>query len=57
MLRHDSAAMTLDVYADLFDSYPASVAETVAKMWQRLGYRAFDARKRHLAAHTGVSVI
>lgn len=33
MLGHASAAMTLDVYADLFDSDLATVADTVAKMW------------------------
>ena len=27
--------MTLDVYADLFDSDLSSVAETVGKMWAR----------------------
>lgn len=35
MLGHASAAMTLDVYADLFDSDLASVAENVAKLWPR----------------------
>jgi integrase len=35
MLGHASAAMTLDVYAELFDSDLASVAENVAKMWPR----------------------
>jgi hypothetical protein len=30
-----SAAMTLDVYADLFDSDLTSVAESVGKMWAR----------------------
>jgi len=35
MLGHASAAMTLDVYADLFDSDLTSVAENVAKMWPR----------------------
>jgi integrase len=35
MLGHASAAMTLDVYADLFESDLASVAEKVAKMWPR----------------------
>ena len=35
MLGHASAAMTLDVYADLFDSDLSSVAESVAKMWPR----------------------
>jgi integrase len=33
MLGHASAAMTLDVYADLFESDLESVAENVAKMW------------------------
>jgi integrase len=33
MLGHASAAMTLDVYADLFDSDLGAVAEGVAKMW------------------------
>jgi integrase len=35
MLGHASAAMTLDVYADLFDSDLDSVAESVAKLWPR----------------------
>ena len=35
MLGHASAAMTLDVYADLFDSDLDAVAESVAKMWPR----------------------
>ena len=35
MLGHASAAMTLDVYADLFDSDLAAVAESVSKMWPR----------------------
>jgi integrase len=35
MLGQASAAMTLDVYADLFDSDLESVAENVAKMWPR----------------------
>jgi integrase len=33
MLGHASAAMTLDVYADLFESDLDAVAENVAKMW------------------------
>jgi integrase len=37
MLGHASAAMTLDGYADLFDSDLDSVAENVAKMWPRAG--------------------
>jgi integrase len=36
MLGHASAAMTLDVYADLFDSDLSSVAESVGKMWARM---------------------
>ncbi len=35
MLGHASAAMTLDVYADLFDADLDSVADRVAKMWPR----------------------
>lgn len=35
MLGHSSAAMTLDVYADLFDSDLTSAAESVGKMWAR----------------------
>ncbi len=39
MLGHASAAMTLDVYADLFDDDLTAVAdklsETVGKMWAR----------------------
>jgi integrase len=35
MLKHASAAMTLDVYAALFDSDLDSVAESVFKMWSR----------------------
>jgi len=33
MLGHASAAMTLDVYADLFESDLDAVAENVGKMW------------------------
>lgn len=33
MLGHASAAMTLDVYADLFESDVDAVAENVGKMW------------------------
>jgi hypothetical protein len=35
MLGHASAAMTLDVYADLFESDLDSVAENVGKFWAR----------------------
>lgn len=35
MLGHASAAMTLDVYAELFDSDLDSVAERVSKMCPR----------------------
>jgi integrase len=35
MVGHASAAMTLDVYADLFDSDLDVVAVTVSKMWPR----------------------
>jgi len=58
MLGHASAAMTLDVYADLFDSDLESVAETVAKMWPRPGEiaHAFGTRKWRLAAHLSLTV-
>lgn len=46
MLGHASAAMTLDVYADLFDSDFTAVAdklsETVGKMWARGGGAAIQ---------------
>ena len=35
MLGHASAAMTLDVYADLFESDLDSVAESVGNLWAR----------------------
>jgi integrase len=35
MLGHSSAAMTLDTYADLFESDLDAVAENVGKMWAR----------------------
>ena len=35
MLGHASAAMTLDVYADLFEADLDSAAQSVAKMWPR----------------------
>ncbi len=37
MLGHSSAAMTLDVYADLFDADLDAVAENVGKMWANVG--------------------
>lgn len=37
MLGHASAAMTLDVYADLFDADLDAVAENVGKMWANDG--------------------
>jgi integrase len=46
MLGHASAAMTLDVYADLFDSDFTAVAdklsETVGKVWARGGDAAIQ---------------
>ena len=46
MLGHASAAMTLDVYADLFDSDFTAVAdklsETVGKLWARGGDAAIQ---------------
>ena len=35
MMGHVSAAMTLDVYADLFECDLDKVAESVAKLWPR----------------------
>jgi integrase len=40
MLGHASAAMTLDVYADLFDADLATVAESVATLWPPEGKQA-----------------
>ncbi len=37
MLGHASAAMTLDVYAELFDSDLESVAESVGRLWAKEG--------------------
>jgi integrase len=46
MLGHASAAMTLDVYADLFDDDFTAVAdrlsESVGKMWARGSIRAIE---------------
>jgi integrase len=39
MLGHASAAMTLDVYADLFDSDLDSVAANVSKIWPQEGQK------------------
>jgi hypothetical protein len=33
MLGHASAAMTLDVYADLFETDLVTVADRIAEMW------------------------
>lgn len=35
MLGHASAAMTLDTYADLFDSDLSTVADSIGKMWDK----------------------
>ena len=37
MLGHKSAAMTLDVYADLFESDAEALAENLGKMWANVG--------------------
>jgi hypothetical protein len=37
MLGHASAAMTLDVYSDLFESDLDAVAENVGTLWARAG--------------------
>jgi integrase len=53
MLGHASAAMTLDGYADLFDSDLTSVAESVGKMWARLAQaHVRSMRKRPLPTQT-----
>lgn len=44
MLGHASAAMTLDVYADLFESDLDGVAESVGKMWAQQSDR-MDTRR------------
>lgn len=55
MLGHASAAMTLDVYADLFDSDLSSVAESVGKMWARDTETHIRSKlKRPLPAHMSV---
>jgi integrase len=40
MLGHASAAMTLDVYADLFDTDLATVADRIAENWSRVNHHA-----------------
>ena len=51
MLGHASAAMTLDIYADLFDDdleaveatlHDARARENVGKMWARAGHGGDD---------------
>ncbi len=57
MLGHASAAMTLDGYADLFDSDLASVAEAWARMWARYSEpHRFPGRKQPLPAPTDTQV-
>ncbi len=55
MLGHASAAMTLDVYADLFESDLASAAESVGRMWAREGetHRRLSSKSR-LPAQTSI---
>ena len=38
MLGHASAAMTLDVYADLFDSDFTAVADQLSELWAKCGH-------------------
>ena len=38
MLGHASAAMTLDVYADLFDDDLTGVADKLLKLWAKCGH-------------------
>ena len=40
MLGHASAAMTLDVYADLFDDDFTQVADKLSKLWAKCGHGA-----------------
>ncbi|WP_232065549.1 tyrosine-type recombinase/integrase [Mycobacterium shinjukuense] len=61
MLGHASAAMTLDVYADLFDDDLTAVAERLdcMKLWAKCGHgsraRPFSKhKKRRLTAHIAV---
>jgi integrase len=54
MVGHASAAMTLDVYADLFDSDLSSVAESVGKMWAKESQpHGCSAQEESLPAPTG----
>jgi len=54
MLGHASAAMTLDVYADLFESDLTSVADVVGKMWAKgAGPHACSMPETPLPALTG----
>jgi integrase len=55
MLGHASAAMTLDIYADLFDDDLEAVAtaldaarsrESVGKMWARRGQQAPETERQ-----------
>lgn len=51
MLGHASAAMTLDVYADLFDDDldavgDASPRQALRKLWAKCGHRAKSSRER-----------
>lgn len=53
MLGHASAAMTLDVYADLFESDLTLVADSVGKMWARGAETHMRSKKNaHLPAQT-----
>lgn len=55
MLGHASAAMTLDVHADLFDSDLDAVAdrlELARQMADETGWRIYDAELQRLRAHT-----
>jgi hypothetical protein len=45
--RQRAAAMTLEVYADLFDSDSASVAESVFNMWSRQANSHWRSARNH----------
>lgn len=58
MLGHASAAMTLDVYADLFDSDLMSVADSVGKMWAKQSQtHKRSTRKQALPADTSLEML
>ena len=47
MLGHESAAMTMDVYADLFESDQKLVAQKVGRMWAEQVERSAVRESKH----------